>query len=331
VARDEMKPAYLITGGDEGKTAAALRRLRARAEREGGPGALESFSSAGQGGPDVDGLVAAIPAMSLTAERRYLVAEGIERATTAQARALTGALEKLPPDVTVVLVERRAARGKPDATALAKAVKKAGGEVLVYEAPTARELPARLVADARERGFRLESAAARLLVERMGPGMVRLANELDRLATWAGESGEVALADLEAMIADTSEEATWTLSDSLVARDAASALGAAERLSSQGEAVTPIVYQAAKRLREAHEAVTMLEAGRPQREVEGSLGMHPYAAKMLVRRVQGTTPRELRDAICAIADLEWWTRGGSDYPDDAALTLAVLRAAGAGT
>jgi hypothetical protein len=31
-----------------------------------------------------------------------------------------------------------------------------------------------------------------------------------------------------------------------------------------------------------------------------------------------------------VADLEWWSRGGSEYPDDVALTLAVLRAAGAG-
>ena len=33
----------------------------------------------------------------------------------------------------------------------------------------------------------------------------------------------------------------------------------------------------------------------------------------------------------AVEDLEWWTRGGSDYPDGVALTLAVRRAAGAGT
>jgi hypothetical protein len=57
--------------------------------------------------------------------------------------------------------------------------------------------------------------------------------------------------------------------------------------------------------------------------------MHPYAAKMLVRRVRGRTPSELRAAACAIADLEWWTRGGSDYPERVALTLATRRAAGA--
>jgi hypothetical protein len=48
---------------------------------------------------------------------------------------------------------------------------------------------------------------------------------------------------------------------------------------------------------------------------------------MLVRSVEGVDSAELSDAIGAIADLEWWTRGGSDYSDDVALTLAVRRAA----
>ena len=56
--------------------------------------------------------------------------------------------------------------------------------------------------------------------------------------------------------------------------------------------------------------------------------MAPYPAKMLVRSVRGVDPAELSEAIGAVADLEWWTRGGSDYRDEVALTLAVRRAAG---
>src|SRR5436305_1359707 len=88
---------------------------------------------------------------------------------------------------------------------------------------------------------RLRARPARRLVKRMGEGTVRLAYGLDRLALWAGGDGEVSVADLEAMIADTSEEATWALSDAIVVRDPAAALAAAERLLSQGEAVTPLV------------------------------------------------------------------------------------------
>jgi hypothetical protein len=65
------------------------------------------------------------------------------------------------------------------------------------------------------------------------------------------------------------------------------------------------------------------------REVESALPMHPYAAKLLVRRLGDRSREQLRASTCAIADLEWWTRGGEDYPERLALTLAVRRASGA--
>jgi DNA polymerase-3 subunit delta len=187
-----------------------------------------------------------------------------------------------------------------------------------------------LVAEASGRGFELAPEAARMLVDRLGTSTVRLRTELDRLALWAGEGGSVSGEDLEAMVADTSEEMVWALSDALVDRDPAAAAAAAARLTAQGEPVTPLIYQAAKRLREARAALAGLEAGRSGKELEASLPMHPYAAKQLVRRVRGTSPGALRAATCAVADLEWWTRGGSDYPHDVALALAVARATAAG-
>ena len=333
----ELKPAYLIAGDDEAKIEAALARLRARAEREGGAGALESFSPAdGAGAPDLEGLAAAVPAMSLTASRRYLLADRLERVAAKPLEAFAEALATLPPDLTVVLVERptsgreRPSRARTTARkALVGAIEGAGGEVLDYGAPKERDLPRRLVSDARARDFELDPDAARLLVERMGARTGRLANELGRLATWAGPGGRVGLADLESMIVDTSEEVAWTFSDAIVDRDAATALAAVERLASQGEAVTGLIYQAAKRLRAAESARAQLDAGRPAKEVEGSLGMHPYAARLLVGKVRDASLGELRSASCALADLEWWTRGGADYPEEVAVTVAVRRAAGA--
>lgn len=328
---DEIAPAYLIAGTDEGKIGAAIARLRSRAEREGGAGSLHAFGPrAGGGGPDPDALVAAIPAMSLTAERRYLLAEGVERWGAKPAQEAAKAIAAMPPDLTVVFVAREEPPRRRAPKALADAVRKAGGEVLAYEAPKARALPAWLVAEAKGRGFALDSDGAAVLVERMGESTVRLGNELDRLAIWAGESGRVERSDLEAMVVDTSEEAAWALSDALVSRQPDVAHRAAERLTGQGESVTGLIYQVAKRLREAHAALSALEAGQPAKEVESGLGMHPYAAKLLVRRVRDTSLDELREATCAIADLEWWTRGGSDYPEGVAVTLAVRRATGVG-
>jgi DNA polymerase-3 subunit delta len=320
-----MQTLYLIAGTDEAKIDATRARLRARAESEGGVAALEVFEpSEGRGAPDHEALLGALPAMSLTESRRYLLADGVERWRDRQLDAVADALGNLPADLTLVLIARAKAPAK-----LLRAVKDAKGEVHEFEAPKAREMPRTLVADAKRLGFRLEPAAARILVDRMGTNPVRLGHELERLALWAGEGGEVSAADLDAMIADTSEAAVWSLSDALLERDSAHALEIGERLIDQGENVTGLIYGLASRLRSACAAAGQLEEGVSPKQVEASLKMHPYAAKQLVGRLRNTDLASLRMATEALAELELWCRGGADYGDELALTLALRRAAGA--
>ncbi len=321
----EMRPLYLIAGTDGAKIDATRARLRARAEREGGDAALEVFEPGeGRGMPDHEALLAAIPAMSLMGERRYLLADGVERWRDRQHEAVAAALVALPPDLTLVLIARDKAPGR-----LLKAVKAADGEVHEFTAPKPREIPRMLVADAQQLGFRLEPAAAKMLVDRMGANPVRLRHELERLALWAGEGGEVSAADLAAMVTDTSEAAVWSLSDALLERDAPAALRIGERLIAQGENVTGLIYGLASRLRAARAAADQLAAGVPPKQVESSLKMHPYAAKQLVARVRDANPGDLRGATEALARLELWSRGDADYGDELAFTLTLRSIAGA--
>ncbi len=320
----EMRPLYLIAGTDGAKIDATRARLRARAEDEGRSAALEVFEpSEGRGMPDHEALLATIPAMSLMGSRRYLLADGVERWRDRQHEAIAAALADLPPDLTLVLIARDKAPAK-----LLKAVKAADGEVHEFAAPKPRELPRALVADAQRLGYRLDPAAAKMLVDRMGANPVRLRHELERLALWAGEGGEVSAADLAAMVTDTSEAAVWSLSDALLDRDAAAALRIGERLIAQGENVTGLIYGLASRLRGACAAADQLAAGVAPKQVESTLKMHPYAAKLLVGRVRDVDPADLRAATETLAELELWCRGGADYGDELALTLALRRAAG---
>jgi DNA polymerase-3 subunit delta len=281
----EMRSLYLIAGSDGAKIDATRARLRARAESEGGDGALEVFEAAeGRGAPDHEALLGSLPAMSLTGGRRYLLADGVERWRDRQLDAVAEALAQLPPDLSLVLIARAEAPPK-----LRKAVEAAGGEVHEFAAPSPRAMPRALVAEAGRLGFELEPDAARSLVERMGANPVRLANELRRLALWAGEDGRVGLEDLDAMVADTSEAIVWSLADALQQHDQATALAVSERLIAQGESVTGMVYALASRMRRSREA-------------------------------------DLTQATEALADLEVWCRGGADYGDELALTLAIRRA-----
>ena len=301
--------------------ARARQRLRARAERDGGPGALELFEAGdGRRAPDAEALVASLAAISLIASHRYLLADGVEGWGKRDTEAVAEALAATPPDTTVVLV----AHGKAPPP-LEKAVKGAGGEMLLYEAPREREIPKLLVAEASELGFTLELDAARILVDRLGPRPLRLRNELERLALWSG-GGRVGAEEIMEMIADTSEEAIWTLADAIVEGDEAKTLSVAESLVAQGEALPRIVYSLAPRLREALKAARELEAGRPPKEVAAGLSMHPYAAKLLVQKVRGRSPADIDRALRALADLEVDSRGGSDHAEGVALTLALKAA-----
>jgi len=320
-----MKAVYLIAGTDEGKVSAARSRLRSRAGREGGTASLESFEPQGRRGPDADEFLSALQAISLIPTQRYLLVDGAQGWNKADTERVAGALAEIPPETTIAFF----CDGKAPA-ALAKAVEKAGGDVLIYEAPRERDLPRRLVADAKELDFTLSQDAARMLVERMGPRTVRLRNELQRLAIYVGPGGNIDGDDLAAMIADTSEEAIWTLADAIVEGDERTTLEVAERLVAQGEPLPKVIYGLAPRLRQAVVAARRLEAGVPARQVADDLSMHPYAAKMLVGRIKDRSPEELGRAVIALADLELWSRGGSDYDDGVAMTLALREAVGAG-
>ena len=327
-----MKPAYLFFGTDIAKIDETRTRLRKRAEagEAGGVASLEVFEAPeGRGTPDADQLADAISAMSLIPTRRFLLADGIQKWGIRQQKVVTEALISAPELTTVVLISRGKVPGKLD-----DVVRKMGGEVAEYEAPKLERLPAWLVAEARKRGFSFELDAARMLVgiwstgsrPEDAPSMVRLANELDRLAIWAGPDGTVTADDLEEMVVDTSEVSNFDLGDAIIAGNRDQVFKVGEKLIAQGVSVGSLVFSAATTLRRAEKALAKMEAGVPAGQLEKQLGMHPYHARRMISSLGNTSLETLKEATMAISDLEVWTRGGAEYPDELALDLALLAA-----
>ncbi len=319
---DEIKPAYLISGNDAAKVDLARSRLRDRALAEGGDAAIEVFEAReGRGSPDAEGLVLALGAMSLVPGRRYLLVDGIEKWGKRQAGQVVEAIAGIDQETCLVLISR----GKvPEG--IEKAVRAVGGDSRSYDAPSGRALPPHLVEEASRRGFELDPEAARFLVAHLGESPVRLGNELDRLALWAGEGGRVEVEDLEEMVADLTETSIFSLGDALVAGDRSRALTISSSLLAQGTGATSLVYPTAAAVRRAHRAVSMLEAGQPPKAVEKAIDLPPFLVRKLIETARGASPDALRSASIALADLELWTRGATEYPDELALEMALVAA-----
>src|SRR3954451_11714793 len=134
---EELRSLYLIAGTDQAKIDWTRARLKARAESEAGVDALEVFEAVeGRGAPDHEALLGSLPAMSLTGERRYLLADGVESWRERQLDAVSAAVVDLPPDLTLVLIARAEAPEK-----LVRAVRAGNGEVHSFAAPSARSMP----------------------------------------------------------------------------------------------------------------------------------------------------------------------------------------------
>ena len=310
VPADELKPAYLIAGTDAAKIDAALARLRARAEREGGPGALEVFPPqaarrarrrrARRRDPDDD----ADDRPALPARRRRRALDAKQAAPVAD-----GARATLPAGADGgARRPRGAAQGQGAEGARGRGRGARAARCSTFEAPKAQR-------SCRPGWPRRRSGAASRSTptpracssSAWGTATVRLGSELDRLAHLGRRRRHRRARTSRRWSPTPPRRPRGPSPTRSSSASPAGAVAAAERLAAQGEAVDaahlPGREAAARGAPRARRA-----RPRPQpKEVERSLAMHPYAAKMLVRQVQGASAgrpagRELRGRRPRVVD-----------------------------
>ena len=152
----------------------------------------------------------------MMAPRRVVVATRAERlleparesqATTRDAEALVAFVDTTPPHVVLVLVAGKLDdRRKLTKRLLSKATVVRCG-VLETVADAQRWTRARLKAT---KG-RMSAAAIRMLSERIGPDIVRLRDELERLLLFAAEGAEISVADVRDVSGPATAHDDWAV------------------------------------------------------------------------------------------------------------------------
>ena len=312
----ELKPVYLITGGDRPKIQRALRRLRDRI----GEGAVELLSASLAGGEDA---VAACNAMGLLgAGRRLVIVEDVEQWKAADVKAVAAYLAAPAPDTVLALV---AAELKKD-SALAKACAKAG-DVLVYDV-VKRRLPEWVAKQFADRGVAVDAEGARLLVEIVGENPEELASEVDKIATWSG--GEpVGPREIENLAAGCAEVPGYELTDAWGRRDLAAALTACQNLLERSgdpvsRTVPSLIGLLVGHVGRVRDCQLMADEGVTAREAAARLKRHPFYVEKLYAQARNYGPDELREAVVRLAELDHAVKGGSRLSVDLELERALI-------
>ncbi|HEY1690356.1 MAG TPA: DNA polymerase III subunit delta [Solirubrobacteraceae bacterium] len=313
-----LRPAYLIHGEDHGAIAERRANLKALAERQAGPAAVEILTGEAA---SPQGVSLALSSMTFAigggepgGVGRVIIVDGVERWKQAEVeKHLKPAMAPMPPETTLALFAREEGRSKAPA-GVHDAVKAAGGQVVVHATVKPWELPRWARTEGKRLGLELDVAAAKALVAQVGERQQRLLRELEKIALELRPEGtatvSVGAEEVEARASASAQRKAFALGDALLAGDAEGALKTYIELEGQGESLSGLIYLIASRLREALAVAQRLAEGESASAISRSLRMPPKAAQRLVAAMEHADQAALKRALGTLSDLELDLRGG---------------------
>jgi DNA polymerase III subunit delta len=182
------------------------------------------------------------------------------------------------------------------------------------EAPTkSREIAAFLKEEATRQGVTLDADAAGLLVERIGPQLLLLRQEIEKAALVAGPGVTVGREHVENSVASVAEEPIWDLTDAIGQGRAADAVDQLSRMLGQGAAAPAVLGALASHFRK------LVRAGHGE-----PVGGPPFVVRKLEQQARRYPRRRLVVCLRAIHRADVELKGASVMRPERALEQLVL-------
>ena len=313
MADSELRPIYLLTGGDRPKIRRALERLRARF----GPESVETIDAAAAGGEEA---VAACNSLGLFAGDggRLVVVEGVEQWKKEDEEAIAGYVANPAPGALLALVAGGDLKGSTLPALAAKA-----GEVLAYDIPRPRDLPSWVRAQFERLGVAVDAEGARALVEVVGEDATALASEVDKLAAWSG--GEpVGRREVELLAAPAHEASQWAIMDAWGARDLTASLSACHADLERGAEPFLVAMRLGSQVTLVRQVQLLQEEGLGARDIAKRLRKHEFRVRKALGHAENYSRDELDEAVVRLAQLDAALKGASRLAGELELERALI-------
>lgn len=313
MADSELRPIYLLTGGDRPKIQRALVRLRARF----GPESVETIDAAAAGGEEA---VAACNSLGLFAGDggRLVVVEGVEQWKKEDEEAIAGYVANPAPGALLALVAGGDLKGSSLPALAAKA-----GEVLAYDIPRPRDLPSWVRAQFERLGVAVDAEGARALVEVVGEDATALASEVDKLAAWSG--GEpVGRREVELIAAPAHEASQWAIMDAWGARDLTASLSACHADLERGTEPFLVAMRLGSQVTLVRQVQLLQEEGLGARDIAKRLRKHEFRVRKALGHAENYSRDELDEAVVRLAQLDAALKGASRLAGELELERALI-------
>ncbi|UCC60699.1 MAG: DNA polymerase III subunit delta [Dehalococcoidia bacterium] len=177
---------------------------------------------------------------------------------------------------------------------------------------------------ARMYGGNMSNDAARLLHSIMGSNLWLMANEIDKLCTYAtGRSIEKD--DVELLAADFREPNVFAMIDSILERRSAAATRLLHRLEEEGAAPPYLIFMITRQFRLVIQAKDLLQQRRKASDIGGILGINrDYALRKTLEQARAYSMERLKDIYRKLLETDISIKTGRFRDDKGELALDLL-------
>jgi len=207
-------------------------------------------------------------------------------------RELAEYVPQIPDSSTlIVLVDEALDAGNP-------LLKAAGeyGKVIQSTLPRGAAVESWINKRAKSIGVSISAEAAALLANFIGNQLRLLANELDKLATYAGEGATITVEDVRMLSAQVQEARVFDLTDALAQRNRKQALDILHDLLAEGEPPLKLISTITSQVRSLLLVKELSQKGMRAAQIASTIGIAPFVADKALRQVGKFSPAQLEGA-----------------------------------
>ncbi len=172
-------------------------------------------------------------------------------------------------------------------------------------------------------GGAISPDAAALLANLIGNQLRLLANELDKLATYAGNGATITVDDVRKLSAHVQEARIFDLTDALAQRNRTQALNILHDLLSDGEPPLKLISTITSQVRSLLLVKELALKGMRSAQIATTIGIAPFIADKALRQVGKFTPAQLEGAYRQLLATDATLKRSRMTPE-AALDLLIV-------
>ncbi|WLR49905.1 DNA polymerase III subunit delta [Bacillus tianshenii] len=190
-----------------------------------------------------------------------------------------------------------------------KAIKKRGG--FVHAAPlTEKEIKQWLNQQAKERRVSIEPEAVALLLETVGPDLMMLSTEMDKLSLYAFDTGEITVKMVEMLASRSLEQNIFSLTDMVLKRDLQKAMRIFYDMLEQKEEPIKILALLTQQFRLLYQVKGLASRGYGQSQIASTLKVHPFRVKLAMQKANLFEMNELLRLMDELAEVDYRIKSG---------------------